>query len=674
MTEAIGRDQTLALLESPNEELRLEGVRRLGGSGDGVPPDLDLLFKSCGDPSWRVRKEAADLFLQLPERWRLAGDVVALLQSGENAGLRNAAVDILVRMGHEAVPALLERVRDPDHDVRKFIIDILGEIGDRSVVTQLREALGDVDENVRAAAAENLGKLRASEAVPALLDAMRHPDVLLRFTILDALARIGAPVPLERLLPFRDEQLLRKALIDCLGKVGDAASVAEVLTGLSDPMRNVRESSLLALVDLMARYPVMPVRFSAGTDPAAAIETVRAYLGDETPLSLRKAAVRVLGWLDAEAAVAPLLERLGDEMLQQETLTALIDIFRRHPQTVGRAWEQASPLQRAYLAYVFGEAGCDQSVPQLSGALLSSDSRLVQMAAQALGRLGGAGELAPLAGCLRHADVSVREAAARSLAILGERFPELLLAVLEPLLEDGNPVRRSAAVGILGCLKGEGVSRHLAMALKDPEAVVRRMALKALSGPAIAENLLAIQLSLTDEDVDVRRAAAELLGASGDPEAVHGLRLALRDEDIWVRAAAVRSLGRLGGAVEMEAVAPLLDDPVGLVSIAVLETLGEVLGEQACPLLLPALAHPDAEVVNVALDLLSRHATAVWLTANAEALANHPSGIVRGRSALLLAVLAGESVRPVLERRLVVEAETAVRQQLAEALAELAGF
>jgi HEAT repeat protein len=124
----------------------------------------------------------------------------------------------------------------------------------------------------------------------------------------------------------------------------------------------------------------------------------------------------------------------------------------------------------------------------------------------------------------------------------------------------------------------------------------------------------------------------------------------------------------------MEAVAPLLDDPVGLVSIAVLETLGEVLGEQACPLLLPALAHPDAEVVNVALDLLSRHATAAWLTVNAEALANHPSGIVRGRSALLLAVLAGAGVRPVLERRLAVETETTVRQQLADALAELAGF
>ena len=44
------------------------------------------------------------------------------------------------------------------------------------------------------------------------------PDLLLQFTILDALSRIAAPVPLSELLPYKDEKLLRKALIDCLGK------------------------------------------------------------------------------------------------------------------------------------------------------------------------------------------------------------------------------------------------------------------------------------------------------------------------------------------------------------------------------------------------------------------------------------------------------------------------
>ena len=98
------------------------------------------------------------------------------------AGLRNAAVDMLVRMGSEAVPSLLTHADSTDHDVRKFIVDILGEIGDRRAIPVLLSALADADGNVRAAAAENLGKLQAVEAVPALLDAIVITSYRIHYT------------------------------------------------------------------------------------------------------------------------------------------------------------------------------------------------------------------------------------------------------------------------------------------------------------------------------------------------------------------------------------------------------------------------------------------------------------------------------------------------------------
>ena len=666
---ANGREAIGARLASANEEDRLEAVRAIGV--DVAESLLDLVFQAFGDPSWRVRKEATDLFLRLPVSRDLIGEVIELLHAEENAGLRNAAVDILVRMGRDAVPFLLDQARCPDHDVRKFIVDILGEIADPRAVPVLLEALADSDGNVRAAAAENLGKLSSREAVPALLDAMQYPDVLLRFTILDALAKIGEAVPLARLAPFRDEKLLRKALIDCLGAVGDVSAVAELVSGLADPMRNVRDASLLALVALGDRYPQEISSAMLGQDFSSATSPVVEYLADGQSQVLRMAAVRVLGWMASPSAVLPLVERLSDESLQHETLGALIKICLGHPQTLIDAWPRVPLLSRAYLAYVFGEAGCVAGVPLLREALGAGDLSLEQMAAHALGRLGGIAELRPLVDCLRRDNPDVREAAARSLSLLGSRYPGEILGALEPLLTDGDTSRRALAVGILGRLDGAAVAGRLEMALKDPEPTVRCAALKALAGAASGEYLLAIQLALTDEDTEVRRAAAEILGTTENPEAVHGLRLALRDEDMWVRAAAVRSLGRLGGAAEAETVGALLKDPVGLVSIAALETLADSCAEAAAPQIAAALDHPDEEVVRVALELIGRHGAGPWLATNAETLVNHPSWVVRAHCVRLLPELLGERARPILERRLGTEGDDLVRQQLDDALRSL---
>lgn len=669
MTTADSREKISALMAFADEEVRLQGIRLLAQADVGNL--LDLLFQGFGDASWRVRKEAADLFLRLPSRLELIGEIIQLLHAEENAGLRNAAVDILVRMGRDAIPMLLEQARCPDHDVRKFIVDILGEIADERAVPKLLEALEDEDGNVRAAAAENLGKLRSIEAVPRLLDAMRHPDVLLRFTILDALGKIGVPIPLSRLLPFRNDQLLRKALIDCLGLVGDATAVSELLSGLVDPMRNVRDTSLLSLVALADRYPEDVRLVLASQNGSGTVEAVLGYLAENQPPMARQAAVRLLGWLACPQALPSLLQVLDDESLQHDTLAALVNIALRHPQSAIDAWGVVPVLQRAYLAYVYSEAGCVDALSLLCAALNSDDARLVQMAAHALGRLGGVAELGAMAGCLRHPDADVRDAAAHSLGALGRRFPTQMLAVLEPLLSDVDPSHRSAAIGIIGRLDDVAVAQRLAMALKDPAAEVRRSAISALSGAAVDDHLLAIQLALTDEDLEVRRAAAEILGNSGNPEAIHGLRLALRDEDLWVRAAAVRSLGRLGGAGEVETIGLLLDDPIGLVSIAALETLADLLGEQACPLICAALDHPDEEVVNVALRLLTRHGAGSWMTANIEGLVNHPARSVRFHFVRLLADLADKRATPVLERRLAIEIDEMVRQQINDTLRDL---
>ena len=179
------------------------------------PEVMELLFRAMGDDSWRVRKEAVSVVLQAqPLQAEELEALIALLRSADNAGLRNSAVESLERIGVPAVEQLCAHLGDPDHDLRKFIIDILGNIRCAACVPLLVQALDDEDMNVRVAAAENLGKIGDAQALPHLLQVLDGGEVWLKFTVLDALSSIGTPVPLAKLEPLLQEGLLRRGTYD----------------------------------------------------------------------------------------------------------------------------------------------------------------------------------------------------------------------------------------------------------------------------------------------------------------------------------------------------------------------------------------------------------------------------------------------------------------------------
>jgi HEAT repeat protein len=662
-------EQIINALNSPDEEIRLQGLRDLAVHD----PDqgLDLIFTAFGDASWRVRKEAIDLFLKMPVSSELIGEIIELLHAEENAGLRNAAVEILTRKGHEAVPMLLDQARCPDHDVRKFIIDVLGDIAAPEAIPILKMGLEDDDSNVRAAAAENLGKLKAADAVPALLKAMHYPDLLLQFTILDALSRIAAPVSLTELLPYKDEKLLRKALIDCLGKAGDGSAVGELVAALTDPMRNVREAAILALVAVYDRHPEQVRSLLAACEKGPATTAVSGNLDDEFNDALKRASIRVLGWLGDAGSVLPLLKMLDYESLQQEAMNALVDIGRDYPRALLDSWSVVAEDQRAYLAYIIGESGCSEGVPLLQDGLRDQNLQLVAMSAHALGRVGAAGILPDLVDCLKIESNEVQEAASQALTTLGNSYPNETFAALQPLLGDSDPIQRMFAVMVLRELDNPAVLDALSMAIKDSAAEVRRAAVKVFERYDVRDHIGTLLLSLTDEDAEVRRTVVEILGNCGDEDAVDGLQLALQDEDIWVRSSAVRGLGRIAGDRSRALVENALHDPVGLVSIAALETLATLAGAGAISQMVSALDHADEEVVTSAMNLLTQYAAGDWIHAHAERLINHPFWVVRAQIARSAADVLGVEAKPLLENRLAVETEEVVRQQLLELLAEL---
>lgn len=662
------QEKIFRMLQSAQEEERLQGLKGLVRCETNDA--LVAILKALGDESWRVRKEATNLFLSLPCADNLAGEVIELLHSEDNAGLRNAAAEILVRLGCQAVPLLLEELSCRDHDVRKFVLDILGAIGDESCLQPMVQALSDSDSNVRVAAAENLGKIGLAEAVPSLLAAMTHPDLWFRFTILEALGQIGAPVKLTSLLEFREDRLLKKALFDCLGRIGDPEALVALVQGLNDDMRNVRETAAVALMRLAERWPEAVTEHLSGLAGSPVAEAVAGLL-DSSDRTVRQAAVNLLGRLKDGRFALQLLALFTDEELRSSAAFALISLGRDAVCPLMETWSGADSRNRAYLAYVFGEVECSEALQLLLDGLGSAEPELRMASAQALGKFGESAALSPLMTCLGDDSEEVRHAAMEALSQIGMRHRQGAMRILQPFLEHDDPEWRMNVVLILGRLDGREVEEHLTFAMKDESSLVRRAAVRAFEGQKEGRQIQALMLALTDEDDEVRRLAVEALGMTEDPQTLGPLELALQDESIWVRSAAVRALGRLDSEAVLGLVQGALNDPVGLVGIAALETLAGMGGEKAYPSLVEALSHEDEEVVNAALQLLTGSGRRDWIPAVIDRLLNHRHWEVRLSFARTLVELEGDRCRPHLENRLLVEGEDLVRHQLQNILDHL---
>lgn len=662
------QNQYLAMFSSKSEEERLQGLKGLGQSG--IENHLPQLYQALGDEAWRIRKESAELFLALPEAGHLSGEIIELLHSQDNAGLRNTAVDILVRLGRQALPFLLEELSCPDHDVRKFVLDILGEIAAPESIEPMINSLGDIDSNVRAAAAENLGKMKVVDAVPRLLQTMSDSDLMSRFTILEALAQIGAEVPVAELLPYRGEKLLRQALFDCLGHVGNGDAIPVLFEGLTDSMRNVREAATLAMERISKRSSSdIALALTQKDDPEVA-KVLAEQLESRRP-EVRRAAVHLLGWAGNEQTAAALLPLVGDEELSREAAAALISIGRDSACSLTSLWPGSDAQTRSYLAYILGEAGCVECQPLLLEALQQPSAELQQAAAHALGRLGGAGSPRAIAGCLAICDLEIIDTLVQSLILLSSRFPEEVLESIRILLEGDKEEVRTQAVNVIAHLPAVEVDEMLDMAIRDVSAPVRSAAVRACEG-RLSEGLWeSLLITLTDEDSDVRRLATDVIGGSGKAEACDALQLALQDDDIWVRSSTVRSLGRIGSPEAVDLIRNALSDPIGLVVIAALDTLWDLNPETAYSDLVDALAHQDEAVVNAALKQLTYSGRTEWALQQGETLLNHRNWEVRLAASRALVELVPDAALVLFEARLPIEGEGIVQQQLTELIEAL---
>src|SRR5258707_4372959 len=255
----------------------------------------------------------------------------------ETAGLRNAAMEVLARVGEPAVPSLIGALNDPDPDVRIFATITLGEMKSRTGVAPLLELLKDANENVRHASAEALGKIGDRRAVLPLIGVLESGDFWVQYPALLALGDLGDEEAVPILVKFLEDELLRQPAVESLGRIGDERAVPRILPFLSDPSRDLRNAAIKSLVELHRRAQLRRALSStqASSDDAVAalgslndptiLDALIAALGD-TEESLRRSAAVALGWMRDAAAVPKLLESLPDPGIAEAVKDAIVHI------------------------------------------------------------------------------------------------------------------------------------------------------------------------------------------------------------------------------------------------------------------------------------------------------------------------------------------------------------
>jgi HEAT repeat protein len=557
-----------------------------------------------GDPDWRVRKTAVEGLLSIGGPM-VVGGLIQALSAQDNAGARNSAIEALVQIGKNAVDALLSIIETPDPDVRKFVVDILGDIRDGHAVPALISRLGDADENISVAAAEALGKIRDRRAVDALLACLTRYEGWLDYAAAEALGEIGDERALGPLLAALGRSSLREPVLEALGKIGNATTLGPLITSLGDPLRIVREVSIVAIAAICRKSGLADrqkiIAAVRGGLSGRAVDFLEEILVTSSG-ELQRAAISLLGWSGRESSIRKLLGLLKEEPLADPIVASLRHLDRSKAAFLLGYLDSDNALVRRAVAQVMGECGVSEAEEALIGLLDDENGHVRSTSAEALGRLRSRKAVPGLVRLLQDEYENVQEAAIGALAAIGDE------SVLDTLLKDFSSqeayLRRNIA-NLLGHFSGQRARDALTFALKDEEPAVRKAVVHALGRAAGGKALRSLLLAVTDDDPEVRMLAADALGAIEAPEAHDALAHLLEDSDLWVRAAAARGLGAISKERAGKILTPYLGTAADIFLLAIVDVLGALKYPDALTSLMALTDHADPEVRKTVLAALS---------------------------------------------------------------------
>lgn len=522
------------------EEERRKSLQAVKEKFLSSPENLSLLSNCMGDESWRVRKDAIDICVLFPAE-EITAMLIDGLSSEDNAGLRNACQEALTKIGVPASRCLMSAFESSDNDVRKFIIDIMGDIGSPGFCDFLVAALQDKDENVVIAACENTGKLRCDNAIQPLLAKLDPKKQWLSFVIIESLAQIGKNFDPLPLMPLWDIAQLRKPILDLL-HLFEKPYIFEILKkAFTDPSAYIHENAARNMYKLFEKDPEKLGELKdLLRDILVFSPNFKKFLNGKTEDEKTYA---LLAYISSSSEFfLTMLESGGDEALEFFGTLARFAPFDKSSLLTGLL-DGFDERRQAYLVYLCGVFGIESSLDKLAALCSSSYGHTRQALAFSLGTIGGEKAVACLFELLSDQYPDVREQAVASLSkhLSCENFPD---EIAKRVFESGTPEK---IVSVLTLMNEVGYFReeYLYRALRSPFPAVRETAIDIIGKNRLTAFSNEILLYLTDEDEGVKLRAVFAMGEIGVPEDVKTLAGFLESDDMGFKKTALASIYKI---------------------------------------------------------------------------------------------------------------------------------
>lgn len=548
--------------------------------------------------------------------------VIPLLRE-EEAYLRNTALLILTEIGSKAPVLIYQLLKDKDHDVRKFGLDLIANIKTGFDGERIIPLLKDSNPNVRAAAARAIGELRYKGAVSALIESLNDEEWV-AFYVLQALASLQAEESSDaigELLLSSDSLLVKAEAIETLGKIGTQKVVAPLLKYY--PMATKDEK--IEIIKALIRVEAVPTK--------ADIKDELIYLlkeGDWDEKTLALKGIRITNLIEAVPFMVEeagkldpscfdydeKIEIIQDTILNINSEDELIHLIEK---------DKLKYRAKAFVINILGKMRSRKAVPILLRFLedIKRDIRIAS--AKALGDIGEKETVRPLVTrSVEDADVNVRKAAIVALGMIKAKEAynpllnilekEIYQDVIEAIVNSLMEIDEKRFLSKLKSYKTE-VKQALAniicsmdilnMLLQCESMEVRKAAVMALGRLATDDAVFKLIDLLSSDDKEIKKFAILALGEAKLCSDI--LFECLKDEDPWIRYSAVKAV-RKGCVSEIliEKLTPLLDDPFPPVVIAVIKALGEIGGVEVYDILSSKKAHPDKDIREKIEEVLSR--------------------------------------------------------------------
>ena len=343
------------------------------------------------------------------------GEVKRLIVQLGDVTKRDRAAQDLIRLGPNAVPALIEALQTKDAKLLTLYQQSLARIP--AATPLMVKTLKTAHPIIRGRVAEIFSINKDRNALPALLEALQGEYFTVRS---------------------------RAAL--ALGKIGEPQAIQSILRALKDPEAEVRIAACLAL--------------GLFKDPST-FDDITNVLLDDPKIEVRQAAARALGNTEHPAALPYLMEALHDSYWWYERENAASDLLMAIEKMRSAAVDPLiAALQdkegtvRKFAAVLLGKLGDPRAIEPLGMALYDLHHEVGKVSAESLARFGTPA-IDLLVEALNHPEMWIRIHSIQALSrIRDTRVTPLLLEML-------NDPEREVKKQVI-----ESLGR-----LKDPRAV-----------------------------------------------------------------------------------------------------------------------------------------------------------------------------------------------------------